>query len=406
MEDVGISPNVIRAKRDFIIEWFKVAVVAGQLEEDLPADLGYNPSQENTDARRKHDRTIGADHPVGSRAIGKGRSGTELTTGSPADGASRIALQSGPECSVSEMSSTRESALPTRRPPSIYGLSYFIDVLRGSSIKDAKAKAKAMQQSKLLHQAVAQGSIALVRWYLNDMQGIYEILDDMTALDKAILVDDTALAKILLGGGANPNGLIHISHSGIRVPYDYPVLYTVKHSRYEMTESLLEHGADINKRDELGSYPLINATLRSDVRMIQLLIDDRFDININARGEHERTALIIATHHKDTTTVALLINDRNDIDVNARDEYGQTALIIATAIGYVDGVRILLDKGANATIKSNNPYFFGHMALAIAQYSQLILDRSAIIELLRNAEALASGNVKSTLESNFVDRHP
>lgn len=38
LEDVGISPDIITERRQFIIEWFQEAIAAGKLEEDAPSD--------------------------------------------------------------------------------------------------------------------------------------------------------------------------------------------------------------------------------------------------------------------------------------------------------------------------------------------------------------------------------
>ena len=142
--------------------------------------------------------------------------------------------------------------------------------------------------------------------------------------------------------------------------------------------------------------------------MVKLLIDGRLDININVRDGHVRgkTALMIARRQKDTRMVALLINARSDFDVDVQDEYGETALIIATRIAYVIGVKMPLEKGADTRFRSLKPIPFGQTALDIAQTGLTTPDKSEFIELLRNAEALANGNVESTSESGPVDSHP
>ena len=242
LEDVGISPTVIRAKRDFIVEWFKVAVAAGQLEEDLPADLGCNPSQEMSDLRRERERTISSDNSAGSRSISKRRSRSELTTEAPANGTSRITPQGGPGSRFTEVSSTPASAHTAQRPPSSFGLSYLMDVLRGSSIKDANAR----QQLRSFHNAVVQQNITLVRQYLDTGINVDATFHGKTALDSAIDADDTAMAKLLLERGANPNQEFILADGRFKRCIALPRLFDLR--RGEMLNILLEHGATGTKK--------------------------------------------------------------------------------------------------------------------------------------------------------------
>jgi ankyrin repeat protein len=96
-----------------------------------------------------------------------------------------------------------------------------------------------------------------------------------------------------------------------------------------------------------GSTPLMYAVLYGDADAVRLLLDNGADPNV--RNEAGASALMWAADDLEKTRLLL----RRGADVNARSDDGRTALAIAASrFGSLAVVRILLDAGADPSVKS------------------------------------------------------
>lgn len=118
-----------------------------------------------------------------------------------------------------------------------------------------------------------------------------------------------------------------------------------------LTLAEVRNVADVNQPNEKGVTPLmLAANVCDDVNVLQMLIDN--GANVNARDDIGRTALMTAIIGNRVDNVRCLI--KNGANVNARALYeGQMPLIIACDMQNIDIeiVRALLDAWAmvNAT---------------------------------------------------------
>lgn len=164
----------------------------------------------------------------------------------------------------------------------------------------------------------------------------------------------------------------------------------------------IEMGINVNLQDERKRTPLMIAAYKNDIKMVKLLVDN--DANVNIQDEKLNSPFLYAgangmldivklTYKKADTrnvlnifggnalipacekghlgTVKFLL-ENTDIDVNHINHLSFTALLEVTILGndnlnYVEIVKLLLEHGADKTIKDKN----GHDALYYAKARNL-----------------------------------
>jgi ankyrin repeat protein len=117
---------------------------------------------------------------------------------------------------------------------------------------------------------------------------------------------------------------------------------------------LIAKGANVNAHDDYGATALMAATFwNNNPQVTLLLIKEGADVNAQSRG---RTVLMLAAYAQRSATAAALLS--GGAKVNLKDEeYGMTALMWAATniiTENPDIIRILLDAGADANIRSKD----------------------------------------------------
>ena len=132
-----------------------------------------------------------------------------------------------------------------------------------------------------------------------------------------------------------------------------------KKERYDMVNTLLDWGADVNIPDNYGETPLMRVVRRDKnvcLDTATLLIEKGADIN--ARNNAGETVLMKSAESGTPTTFHLLVE--RGADLHAKDLKGNTVLMKAWRSP--DITRFLIDNGVNADIKNRN----GETAFGIA----------------------------------------
>lgn len=112
----------------------------------------------------------------------------------------------------------------------------------------------------------------------------------------------------------------------------------------EVVRALLDHGANVNDKDEDGTSPLWYASVYFDSNdMIDLLL--KRGANINLANNKRRTPLMFASAKTDL----FLLN--HGANIEAVDEDHRTALMWAVWNDEIDAVNVLLAHGANVKAK-------------------------------------------------------
>jgi hypothetical protein len=126
---------------------------------------------------------------------------------------------------------------------------------------------------------------------------------------------------------------------------------------------LLALGADVGLRDCVEWCAVHWACYRNRASALALLLDDAGAL-LNARGNNGWTPLIVTTYHGATECVELLLaRDGDALELDAVDKDGDTALHLAAWKNHPTIAQLLLQAGADPTVRNRN----GRTPLDVAQ---------------------------------------
>ncbi|KAK6527693.1 hypothetical protein TWF694_004674 [Orbilia ellipsospora] len=216
-----------------------------------------------------------------------------------------------------------------------------------------------------------------------DKDSMSEIIDSYTTpLALAIKRPDIRMIKLLVEAGADPNRRCPNSeHSGSERPLHLACIL----GDAEVTQYLLENGADINAMTEPGGYtPLHQAACYSGHGLTcGLLINSGADVNATTLLKCE-TPLHIAAKKGNMVVVSDLVAAGASITATSND--GSTALHAAVEAGNVDVVAFLLRSGGNGDfIDFQNYQGWTALHQAVEQQNtkiiRILLDKGANLEI-------------------------
>jgi len=234
--------------------------------------------------------------------------------------------------------------------------------------------------------------------YLN-VKDIYE----KNALFYAIEGGYTEIVKILINSGANVNEKGRYKETAL--------ILAAEKGHTEIVKLLIENGADINESDKFGWTALIKAANYNHKKIVKLLIENGADIN--KEKEDGETALDFAMQNGHEEVVKFLIENGADLDKrnyfyyfnildpkykrliiknkkNWDENDMHAALIWSIENNYIEGVKILIKKGANV-----NKKIYRSFPIILAAEK----GRTEIVKLL--IENGANVNVKTDLETDY-----
>lgn len=110
-----------------------------------------------------------------------------------------------------------------------------------------------------------------------------------------------------------------------------------------LTKLLIDHGAELERRDSSGNTALHLAAQYRHASLVELLLQR--SANSEARDFMGQTPLFSAVRGGDEVAVKLLLDA--SADINAKDSMGQTVLYVAVDGGSETIARLLLANGAN-----------------------------------------------------------
>ncbi|KAI1771105.1 ankyrin repeat-containing domain protein [Hypoxylon cercidicola] len=157
---------------------------------------------------------------------------------------------------------------------------------------------------------------------------------------------NVALTRLLAENGAEMDDMVH----------DETILHLALGEDIEILKTLLESrkGFDINTVDKTGLTALHSAVYESDINYMQVLI--RAGADLNKPDRDGETPLHDAAQEAETLDHLKLLLAQPDIDLDAPCPKWGSPLCIASRTLNVEGVRALLDRGADANFTSPNIY--------------------------------------------------
>ncbi len=160
----------------------------------------------------------------------------------------------------------------------------------------------------------------------------------------------------------------------------------------EIVRLLLDHGANIESRDEEAATPLMVAAEHGQRGVVRALLEK--GANVAARDKYGNTALIgaacecaVVDMPETLESMRLLLEE--GANVNAKNKTGTSALMAAASAGRTANAQLLLDKGANIEAKNNNRdtallISASGNGLPTADATKMLLERGANMEARNN----------------------
>ncbi|KAL4927714.1 ankyrin repeat domain-containing protein [Aspergillus undulatus] len=151
-------------------------------------------------------------------------------------------------------------------------------------------------------------------------------IDCVTPLGIAILEGYMPMLKLLLKKEVNISPAPVRGVPSLLFESQPPVCLAVYRGNKQALRLLLQRGADVNTRNNLGFSPIYIAAQQANHPIVRLLLDHAcLDINIRTQDTLGFTALHEAAKEGNLSLVNLLLT-KDDIDINARDMDGRTPL--------------------------------------------------------------------------------
>jgi ankyrin repeat protein len=118
-----------------------------------------------------------------------------------------------------------------------------------------------------------------------------------------------------------------------------PLVIAAMYNLTQIVDALLEAGAELEARDEMGHTALIAAAERGHIAIVKRLIDAGADVN--AKSNYHYTALIYAAHRGDLEMVKMLLEAGAKSKAKAKDK--RTAHSAACGL-HVNEIKRLLEE--------------------------------------------------------------
>ena len=177
--------------------------------------------------------------------------------------------------------------------------------------------------------------------------------------------------------------------------------WTLKNNSDDSIDFLLSHGASINCFDELGKTPLMIASEKGYIELVQNFLSS----NVDQLDQRNRSALYYAidnnSNSENVDIVGMLVERTSERTVNHLTKEGSNALLKACEKGFLESVRVLLQKAnpnvydertrntpLHIAIKTQNLPIIESLLAAYADFTVRDANGQSAIEQIQNIEGL------------------
>lgn len=167
--------------------------------------------------------------------------------------------------------------------------------------------------------------------------------DGQFALWTAVWNHDTQMVELLLKNGANPKQKFKGKEAEIAC-----LEISAQEGLFEITQLLVNAGADIDERSFRGHTPLRIATRNGRIELVRYFLSRGCEVD--TKGDDGATPLEAAASKGHLEIVELLVE--KGANINVQDKEGDSPLGEAAKHGFLDVVTYLLSKGADTGLKN------------------------------------------------------
>ncbi|MCP3940970.1 MAG: ankyrin repeat domain-containing protein [Desulfobacteraceae bacterium] len=165
--------------------------------------------------------------------------------------------------------------------------------------------------------------------------------------------DHIETAKLLIDEGSNVNEHYLVTNRST------PLWYAAQDQRLQMIQFLIDSGAEVEKKNQLGITPLMIACAQGSIKAVKLLLKNGAKINVASNDLSTPLMYACIRENLEMTKLFLL----RDAQINQADDNGNTPLIFACETGNTQLVKLLLENEADVNLRTQK----GQTAITIAR---------------------------------------
>ena len=157
----------------------------------------------------------------------------------------------------------------------------------------------------------------------------------------------------------------------------------IRHGDPEIVQCVVDAGADVDARDNVGNPILVLAIGHGNVEIVRIIVSDG-QANVDAKDADGDPILIRAIGHGNVEIVRIIVSD-GQANVDAKDADGDPILIRAIGHGNVEIVRIIVSDGqANVDAKDadGNPLLLRAIRRQFVDIVGILVDAGANVNAI------------------------